>query len=708
MKYRLVFLLILILSFSLFSVEQTTLTIAAGNKDGVYFKLGKALETILEDENSNLDVIVLQTSGSNENAELINNKQADLAFMQNDIAYNFSNGEQQIETLRGLASLYTEVIQIVGKKDLFIQEISDLQDEPIAVGEINSGTLRNAIDILRASNLKGKDFTQKNLAFSEIKNGFLQNEISAAFITAGLKFSLLEDLSESVNFIPLSKETLLTLRDKYPYFVATTIPANTYSGQTKPVSAAGVKALLVASSQLSPLLAEKVCYAVYSNRSILKNAHPIAAKISLSTSQRGMTLKLHKGALNYYHKKAIHFTIFAIFILIVIALLLLYYKKNVSKICKYIMNQMRQNIQFRIGFVIVMLFVLGSIGSYYFEHSVNDQFDTIYKSFWASIVYLLSGFEIEPFTTGGRFSALLLLLGGMGILGTVIGNIAAIFMKEGVEKMPKNLKRHIAICNWNKRGEKVIEELHHRTAEPDTSILVLTDADVNEKELRENSDRYANVYFIKGKPTAYKTLKDARVHLAKSVIILSDPDDIEPDPKTILTCLAIRQLRKDLNEEHSPHIIAELMDRTNRQITLDAGANEIVSAGFYRTGIMLQSARYHNLSDIFHELLIYEDNTSSIFIIESDKLPKVLEGKTFQQAAEIFNENRNEENPVILIGVRRICNEKNEYGTEIKKAHVILNPRLDAKSHNGNFDKFQEGDALVVIAQAYPDLSNIK
>ncbi|RLC52401.1 MAG: hypothetical protein DRH79_04915, partial [Candidatus Cloacimonadota bacterium] len=347
MKYRLVFLLILILSFSLFSVEQTTLTIAAGNKDGVYFKLGKALETILEDENSNLDVIVLQTSGSNENAELINNKQADLAFMQNDIAYNFSNGEQQIETLRGLASLYTEVIQIVGKKDLFIQEISDLQDEPIAVGEINSGTLRNAIDILRASNLKGKDFTQKNLAFSEIKNGFLQNEISAAFITAGLKFSLLEDLSESVNFIPLSKETLLTLRDKYPYFVASTIPANTYSGQTKPVSAAGVKALLVASSQLSPLLAEKVCYAVYSNRSILKNAHPIAAKISLSTSQRGMTLKLHKGALNYYHKKAIHFTIFAIFILIVIALLLLYYKKNVSKICKYIMNQMRQNIQFR-------------------------------------------------------------------------------------------------------------------------------------------------------------------------------------------------------------------------------------------------------------------------------------------------------------------------------------------------------------------------
>jgi uncharacterized protein len=705
MKYWIVTLLILVSSLLLTGVEQTTLTIATGNKDGVYFKLGKALETILENDNSNLNVVVLQTSGSNENAELIRNKTADIAFMQNDTAYNFSNGSQQIESLRGLASLYTEVIQIVGKKDLFIQEISDLQDEPVAVGEINSGTLRNAIDILRASNLKDKDIIQKNLAFSEIKNGFLNNEISVAFITAGLKFSLLEELSETLNFIPLSKETLLILRDKYPYFVATTIPAHTYSGQSEPINAAGVKALLVTSSQLSPQIAEMVCSAIFSNKSILKEAHPIAAKISLSNSKRGMTLKLHEGATKYYNSKALHFAILGLIILLITALLMLYYKNNVVKTHKYLMHQMRQNVQFRIGVVIVMLFVLGSIGSYYFEHSVNDQFDTIYKSFWASIVYLLSGFEIEPFTTGGRFSAFLLLLGGMGILGTVIGNIAANFMKEGVEKMPKNLKRHIAICNWSKRGEKVIEELHHPTAEPDTSILVLTDAEVNEKELRENSNRYANVYFIKGKPTAYKTLEDARVHLSESVIILSDPDDKEPDPKTILTCLAIRQLCKEQTEKHEPHIIAELMDRTNRQISLDAGANEIVSAGFYRTGIMLQSARYHNLSDIFHELLIYEDNTSSIFIIESDKFPEILDGKNFQDAAKIFNNHRNDENPVILIGVRRICIEEKKDGTKIEKAHVILNPRLNAKSHNGNFDKFQADDALVVIAQAYPDLS---
>ncbi|HPR16763.1 MAG TPA: TAXI family TRAP transporter solute-binding subunit [Candidatus Cloacimonadota bacterium] len=689
--------------------EAATLRIATGNRDGVYFRLGKTLEKLLEAADEHLDLVVLETSGSNENAELLYRGEADLAFMQNDVAYNFCHRENKLpengKELQGLISLYSEVIQIVGKKSLFIQEMEDLRGEPVAVGELQSGTIRNAYDILRASNLKDRDIIPQYLPFSEIRNAFLQNEISAAFITAGLKVDLLQDLSPSVNFIPLEKETLLSLREKCPYFVATTIPANTYIGQTEPVNAVAVRALLVTAAEIDPALTEQICHVIFHNKSELKKAHPIAGQIKVSSSRRGMSIELHRGAEKYYQKSTIIGILTAILIILLLVLLMIRFKHFVHKIGKSVMRHLRQNIQFRLGCVIVLLFILGTIGTYYFEHSANEQFDTIYKAFWATIVYLLSGFDIEPFTTGGRISAFLLLIGGMGILGTVVGNIASIFMKEGVEKMPKNVKRHIAICNWNKRGETIIEELHHPSAEPDTEILVLTDSDLNEKELRENSNRYANVYFIKGKPTSYKTLKDARIHLAKSIIILSPAEDKEPDPKTILTCLAIRQLQKDLQENHAPHIIAELMDRTNRQIALDAGADEIVSAGFYRTGIMLQSARYHNLSDIFHELLIYEDHTSSIYIIDSDKLPPALEGKTFREAVDIFNRSRDDKNPVILIGVRRNCHA-NDGSRE--KAHVILNPRENEVCPNGTFEKFEKGDALVVIAQSYPDLSHIK
>ena len=53
--------------------------------------------------------------------------------------------------------------------------------------------------------------------------------------------------------------------------------------------------------------------------------------------------------------------------------------------------------------------------------------------------------------------------------------------------MPKNLKGHIAICNWNDRGDKIIKELY--SADPLVEITILTDVDIrNEDELLKNKE----------------------------------------------------------------------------------------------------------------------------------------------------------------------------------------------------------------------------
>ncbi len=68
-------------------------------------------------------------------------------------------------------------------------------------------------------------------------------------------------------------------------------------------------------------------------------------------------------------------------------------------------------------------------------------------------------------------------------------------------------------------------------------------------------------------------------------------------------------------------------------------------------------------------------NTSSIFIIESEKLPEILKGKSFQEATEIFNQNRDEKNPVILIGVRRMCKDSKTVGFRLWEVHISF-PRI--------------------------------
>jgi len=248
----------------------------------------------------------------------------------------------------------------------------------------------------------------------------------------------------------------------------------------------------------------------------------------------------------------------------------------------------------------------------------------------------------------------------------------------------------LSICNWNDKGDKIIKELHHPDAEPYTEIIVLTNKTVDEEELRK-SKRYENVYFIKGNPIIHEILKTSRTYLAKSVIILANPKNNNPDPESALICLAIKKLA-DKNKK--PHIIVEIINPQNREHLLDAGADEVVSAGFYRTGIMLQSALYHNLSDIYHELLTYSKVGNEVYIIPEDKLPKSIIGKTFKEASEIINNNRDAKNPAILVGVRR--NKK-----------VILNPK-DEGTKEKKFDKFQNGDSLIVMSYRLPDLLNIK
>ena len=698
-KSKLIFFIIILTAISSLHSVGMNIKIATGNSDGVYYQIGNSIKEILETSNSELKVEIIETSGSIENAKLLLNNEVDVAFMQSDVAYNYQ--QDASSSLQGIASLYTELIQIIGRKELFIEEISDFNNEPIFIGSVGSGTAKNATDILLASNFKERDINKKHHSFSELVEAFQTGKINVAFVTAGLKFKPLTKIATEVNFIPINIETVIKLRNKYPYFVSAVIPAGTYDNQEEPISTVGVKALLVANEDLNKKVPNLLCSAIFSNRDVLAKVHPAASKIKLSRAKNGMIIPLHRGAESYYAQRNLINSIIFLLAFILVIILGFINKRIVKKLSKRFLNQLRHDIHFRIGLIIVLLFIFGSIGTFYFEHEVNEEFDTIYKAIWATLVYLLSGFDIDPITTGGKISAFLLLVGGIGILGTVVGNLASIFMKEGVEKMPRNVKRHIAICNWSKRGEKVIEELHHPTAEPDTDILILTDTEVNETELRDKSKRYANVYFIKGKPTSYETLKSARVNQAKSIIILSDAVDknSEPDPKTIMTCLAIRQLSKDLKDDHQPHIIAELMERANRKMALDAGANEIVSAGFYRTGIMLQSAIYHNLSDIFHELLIYEQNSSSIYIIEKNKYSNIFLGKTFNEATKLINANCKETNPVILIGVRRIINSKST---------VILNPLENGESKNGKFDVFNDTDAMVVIAHNYPNLSNIK
>ncbi|MFX0201625.1 MAG: NAD-binding protein [Candidatus Hodarchaeota archaeon] len=279
--------------------------------------------------------------------------------------------------------------------------------------------------------------------------------------------------------------------------------------------------------------------------------------------------------------------------------------------------------------------------------------------------------------------SLLLFVIGSVVVVAIIGKVASIFvdLKMGV-KMPEKLKSHIVICNWNDRGDKIIKEIHSPLAVPETEITVITDKDVNEAELR-SSPRYENVYFCKSDPTLQDVLEKARIHLAKSVIILADSKSPDPDVKTAWISLAITNIRK--HSEQKPRIIAEVINHQHIEHLKGAGVDECVCSADYGLGMIAQCALKARLSDVYQRLLEISEETNEIYLIDRDQYPEHFKGMTYKEVSRILNDKRNSKNPTILIGLKR-------------DNIVRLNPR------EKEFNNIEDGDTLIVMAFKQPDL----
>lgn len=359
-------------------------------------------------------------------------------------------------------------------------------------------------------------------------------------------------------------------------------------------------------------------------------------------------------------------------------------------------------------------FIISSIALYFLEHQPDrDEYgNLIYRdgklvyttrcknildAFWINVVYVFSGFEdYGPQTLPGKMISLLSFALGLMAVTVVTGKIASYFVLKGIKggKVDKKLNGHIAICNWNVGGEKIVKEIHASDAEPDVEIIVITQTEVQEEMLRHRPE-FEKVFFIKCDPTLHDGLKASRISGAKSVIILADTTTPDPDAVTAMIALAITRL---CTSDKRPYIVAEAINHRKMEHLIDAGVDEIICASDFEYGLIAQCSilgKYGKLSQVYQQLLTYTEDGNEIYIIPPEEVPGILIGKNYADACIILLEKRNTNNPVILIGLVRNC-------------EVILNPR----NNNNQISQSQpeqilEKDGLVVLAYERPDLNRL-
>ncbi|MEZ5701558.1 MAG: TAXI family TRAP transporter solute-binding subunit [Burkholderiaceae bacterium] len=111
--------------------------------------------------------------------------------------------------------------------------------------------------------------------------------------SAGLGVSSIRDLATSVQIvvIPVPADVIAKIGDDA--YQPSTIPANTYTGQTADVPTAAIPNFLVTHSGVSDELAYEMAKQMYENIDTLYAAHNAAKVIKRDNAIKGMPIPLH-------------------------------------------------------------------------------------------------------------------------------------------------------------------------------------------------------------------------------------------------------------------------------------------------------------------------------------------------------------------------------------------------------------------------------
>ena len=182
------------------------------------------------------------------------------------------------------------------------ETLDDLLGKTISIGAEESGTERNANQILQAQGISGDMVKTVNLDYTEAAAKLADGEIDAFFCTAGTQTTVIGELAKEcgIRLLSIDVKCRNRLKAAYPFYSEYTIPAGTYTGQTEEVKTLSVQAVLLAGDSLSENTVKELTELLFLHGKDIRYAASIELKEDEQSAIGGITIPFHKGAAAYY------------------------------------------------------------------------------------------------------------------------------------------------------------------------------------------------------------------------------------------------------------------------------------------------------------------------------------------------------------------------------------------------------------------------
>ena len=296
------------------AAEQVFINIATGGTGGTYYPLGGAFADIWNNhvKSAKVNATVQTTGGSVANINLLKTDQVEVAIAQNDVCFYAKEGvvlfDSKFPDIRGVASLYSEPIQLVTDASSKINKVADLRGKRVAIGAIGSGSEACARQVLKAAGLDpDKDIDAKFLSFNEAATAMKDRQIDAAFVLVGIPTAAITDLATTNNIkvSSVEEEVINNLMKNYSYYVKFVIPAGTYRNLNEDVQSIAVRSIIAVKANFDSKLLYEMMETLYANKERIINSHNAGKYIIEKTALDGMSIPLHPAAEKFFKDKGI-------------------------------------------------------------------------------------------------------------------------------------------------------------------------------------------------------------------------------------------------------------------------------------------------------------------------------------------------------------------------------------------------------------------
>lgn len=239
----------------------TKIVLGTATPGGGFPLYGDKLAETINETDVSLHVEPRNTKGSTENIPLLEAGELDIALCTGEPAYEAFEGIGRPKSdLKIITAMYSTAGMFIVRGDSPARTIDDLKGKPVAFGTKGSGLTILSRYVLEGLGLdQVKDFQPIFLDKAGDGPTMVTDGRAAALWGGGVGWPGFATLAQAGGrFIAPNAEEIARVRAKHSFLKATTLPANSYAGQTAAIQSVGSWSYVLA----RPTLSDDIAYAL--------------------------------------------------------------------------------------------------------------------------------------------------------------------------------------------------------------------------------------------------------------------------------------------------------------------------------------------------------------------------------------------------------------------------------------------------------------